>query len=68
MFDWCCTFGRFGSCPDAVFRTVDLLSLHHNVLETFVVCDEAVLQQFTERHRTTVYKENKKNNTKMPGV
>lgn len=45
------TLGRFGACADAVFRAVDLLSLHHNVLETLVVRVETVLQQLTESHR-----------------
>ncbi len=47
----CLTLGRFGACADALFRAVDLLSFHYNVLEAFVVCVEAVLQQLTESHR-----------------
>lgn len=45
------TLSRFGTCADAVLGAVDLLSFHHDVLETFVVSVEAVLQQLTERHR-----------------
>ena len=55
---WCFTFGRFGPCSDAVLVTVDLLSLHHDVLETFVVSVEAVLQQFAQRHRAARKKYN----------
>lgn len=45
------TLGRLGACADAVLGTVDLLPLHHDVLEAFVVGVEAVLQQLAERHR-----------------
>lgn len=47
----CLTLCRFGACADAVFRAVDLFSLHHNVLETFVVSVKTVLQELTESHR-----------------
>lgn len=45
------TLGRFGARADAVVGTVDLLPLHHDVLEAFVVGVEAVLQQLAQRHR-----------------
>lgn len=45
------TLGRFGACADAIIGTVDLLPLHHDVLEAFVISVEAVLQQLAERHR-----------------
>lgn len=48
---WWLTLGRFGACADAIFRVVNLFSLHHNVLETFVISVEAMLQQLTESHR-----------------
>lgn len=48
---WSLTLGSFGACANAVFRAVDLFSLHNNVLQTFVVSVEAVLQQLTESHR-----------------
>lgn len=53
MIVWLCrclTLGRFGACADSLIVVVDLLSLHHNVLKTLVVCVEAVLQQLTESH------------------
>lgn len=45
------TFGRLWPRTDAVLRAVDLLSFNHDVLETFVISVEAVLQQFAQRHR-----------------
>lgn len=59
------TLGRFGACADAVFRAVDLLSLHHNVLETLVVRVETVLQQLTESHRAAGKKRNKQRRQKF---
>lgn len=56
---WCFTFGRFGSGADAVVGAVDLLSLHHNVLQAFVISVEAVLQQLTERDRAAENKNTK---------
>lgn len=49
-FGWL-TLGRFGACADAIIRIVNLLPLHHDVLETFVVGVETMLQQLTESHR-----------------
>lgn len=48
---WWLTLDRLRTCTDAIFRAVYLFSLHNNVLETFVVRVEAVLQQLTEGHR-----------------
>lgn len=45
------TLGRFRACANAIVGTVDLLPLHHDVLEAFVVGVEAVLQQLAECHR-----------------
>lgn len=45
------TLGRLRARADALVGIVDLLSLHHDVLEAFVVRVEAVLQQLAERHR-----------------
>lgn len=50
MFCWL-TLGRFGAGADTVFRVINLFSLNYDVLETFVVCVEAMLQQLTEGHR-----------------
>lgn len=61
----CLTLSRFGACADAVFRAVDLLSLHHDVLETFVVSVEAVLQQLTERHRAAGVKHKEEKNLRV---
>lgn len=48
---WWLTLDGFRTCADAVFRAVYLFSLHNNVLETFIICVEAMLQQLTEGHR-----------------
>lgn len=53
---WCLTLCRFRACADAVVRAIDLFSLHHDVLETFVVSVETVLQQLTESHRAAEHK------------
>lgn len=45
------TLCRFGACADAVVWTVDFFSFHHNVLETFIISVETVLQQLAESHR-----------------
>lgn len=53
------TLGRFGARADAILGAVDLLPLHHDVLEALVVGVEAVLQQLAERHRTAGVKGNR---------
>lgn len=47
----CLTLCRFGACADAVVWTVDFFTFHHNVLETFIISVETVLQQLAESHR-----------------
>lgn len=49
-FRWL-TLDRFRTRSDAIVRAVYLFSLHNNILETFVICVEAMLQQLTESHR-----------------
>lgn len=53
---WCLTLCRFGARADAIVGVIDLFSLHHDVLETFVVSVETVLQQLTESHRAADHK------------
>lgn len=48
---WWLTLDRFRTCSDAIVRAVYLFSLHNNILETFVICVEAMLQQLTKGHR-----------------
>lgn len=50
------TLDGFRTCADAVFGAVDLFSLHNNVLETFIICVEAMLEQLTEGHRAVGHK------------
>lgn len=45
------TFGCLGAGADALIHAIDFLSLHADILKPFVVCIDAMLEQFAQSHR-----------------